>query len=73
MTYAERLSPPGPMFAIEGDQATRREHFVYVFFGLWLLAGLSLDGWAHRNRPELESFFTPWHAVFYAGFIGGAA
>ncbi len=35
---------------------------------MWLVAGLFLDGWAHNNRPALESFFTPWHAAFYSGF-----
>ena len=73
MTYAERLGRPTAVATVDSDRATRGEHVVYVFFGLWLLVGLSLDGWAHRNRPELESFFTPWHAVFYSGFAGGAA
>ena len=40
--------------------------------GLWLLAGLHLDGWAH-HRIELESFFTPWHAVLYSGYAVSAA
>jgi len=35
----------------------------------WPLGGLYLDGWAHKNRPNLETFFTPWHAVFYSGFL----
>jgi hypothetical protein len=35
----------------------------------WFLAGVFLDGWAHNHIPELESFFTPWHAVFYSGFL----
>lgn len=37
------------------------------------MIGLCLDGWAHRYQPELESFFTPWHAVFYSGFIAGTS
>ncbi len=53
--------------------ATRGEEFVYMFFVTWTLIGLCLDGWAHRSQPELETFFTPWHAVFYTGFIGAAA
>lgn len=40
---------------------------------LWLVAGLYLDGWAHSHRPELETFFTPWHAVLYSGFAALAA
>lgn len=54
-------------------RATRSEEFTYLFFVLWTMVGLCLDGWAHRHQPELESFFTPWHAVFYTGFIGGTA
>jgi hypothetical protein len=41
--------------------------------GAWLLGGLYLDGWAHIHLPALESFFTPWHAVLYAGYLAGAA
>jgi hypothetical protein len=28
-----------------------------------------LDGWAHKHIPELESFFTPWHAALYSGYV----
>ncbi|MCE5290375.1 MAG: hypothetical protein LLG14_14205 [Nocardiaceae bacterium] len=34
----------------------------------WFMVGLMLDAWAHSNLKGLESFFTPWHAVFYSGF-----
>jgi hypothetical protein len=44
-----------------------------VALGFWFLGGLFLDGWAHNHLPELESFFTPWHAVFYSGFLAVAA
>lgn len=37
--------------------------------GLGLIGGLYLDGWAHIHVPTLESFFTPWHAVLYSGFL----
>lgn len=40
-----------------------------VALSCWFLGGLVLDGWAHNHVPELESFFTPWHAVFYSGFL----
>ena len=35
----------------------------------WVVGGLFLDGWAHVNQPGLETFFSPWHGVFYAGFL----
>jgi hypothetical protein len=35
----------------------------------WLLSGGFLDAWAHNHIPALETFFTPWHAVLYSGFL----
>lgn len=43
--------------------------WLYVFLCTWFVVGLFLDGWAHNHVPELESFFTPWHAVFYTGYL----
>lgn len=41
--------------------------------GIWFLAGLYLDGWAHNHGKVDNTFFTPWHAVFYSGFLAVAA
>jgi hypothetical protein len=38
-------------------------------FSAWLITGVFLDAWAHNTRPSLGTFFTPWHAVLYAGFL----
>jgi hypothetical protein len=43
-----------------------------VLLSLWFLAGVFLDGWAHNHIPELATFFTPWHALFYSGFMAVA-
>src|SRR3546814_19819576 len=44
-----------------------RERTVAVAFGIWMVVGLFLDGWApDNNKPE--SYFTPWHGVLYSGF-----
>lgn len=41
----------------------------FVILGFWLTIGVFLDGWAHNHLPStFETFFTPWHAVFYLGF-----
>ena len=40
-----------------------------TIFSFWILAGLYLDGWAHRHLHDLDTFFTPWHAVLYSGFF----
>jgi hypothetical protein len=37
----------------------------------WPLLGAYLDAWAH-NHMRLETFFTPWHAVLYSGFLAVA-
>lgn len=50
-----------------------RTDLITVLLGTWFSAGLFLDAWAHSNVPELESFFTPWHAVFYSGFAATGA
>lgn len=49
------------------------EDLVTVALGCWLILGLFSDGWAHVNRPGLESFFTPWHGALYSGFVASAA
>ncbi|MGN9837542.1 hypothetical protein ACTMTI_05405 [Nonomuraea sp. H19] len=45
-----------------------RTDFVTALLGIWFGVGLMIDAWAHSNGAELETFFTPWHAVFYSGF-----
>ncbi len=42
------------------------------FVGLWLSAGFLWDSWAHLH-VGVESFFTPYHGVFYAAMLAGAA
>jgi hypothetical protein len=52
--------------------ASKKENLLTAVFGLWLITGLFVDGWAHTNRAELETFFTPWHGLFYSGFTATA-
>lgn len=52
---------------------TGRTDLITMLAGTWLMIGLFLDGYAHTNLiDELESFFTPWHGVFYSGFLASA-
>ncbi len=39
--------------------------------GVWISGGFFLDAWAHGHVP-VESFFTPYHAVFYSGILAAA-
>jgi hypothetical protein len=41
--------------------------------GWTVIWGGYVDGWAHNHlATTLESFFTPWHAAFYSGFMAVA-
>ncbi|GAB2859794.1 hypothetical protein [Lentzea nigeriaca] len=51
----------------------RHRDLVTGILGIWLVAAVLGDGWAHFNVPELESFFTPWHGVLYAALATTAA
>src|SRR3954452_6851300 len=53
-------------------RASYRQDLITVLLCLWVMVGLMLDAWAHNNVPQLETFFTPWHAVFYSGFTATA-
>src|SRR6185295_11258644 len=44
-----------------------RFDWLVVAASLWLLGGLYWDGWAHGYGLP-DSFWTIWHAAFYAGF-----
>jgi hypothetical protein len=62
--------------ARSGERAVSGVRFDRAVIALssWFLGGLYLDGWAHNHlAAELETFFTPWHAVFYSGFVAVAA
>ncbi|MEK7543069.1 MAG: hypothetical protein AAB503_02080 [Patescibacteria group bacterium] len=51
-------------------QAGRKFDTVFVTLGFLLTAGVFLDGWAHNHLTQtLETFFTPWHAIFYGSFF----
>lgn len=52
--------------------ASYRTDLVTSVLGVWFAIGLFVDAWAHTNLAELETFLTPWHAVFYSGFTATA-
>ncbi len=51
--------------ALPGSQRFDR---TVLLLGLWCFAGMVIDAWAHKNGTVEDSFFTPWHAVWYSGF-----
>ena len=54
-----------------GSSAAFSPMFLYIYLAMatWVTGGVFLDGWAHNNIPELETFFSPWHAVLYSGVL----
>ena len=54
-------------------RASRRTDVVMTALSVWFVLGLFLDAYAHATTPTLETFFTPWHAVFYSGFAATGA
>lgn len=42
--------------------------WLMILLSLIFIGGLYLDGWAHNHGKVDQSFFTIWHAFFYAGF-----
>ncbi|MEN3267719.1 hypothetical protein [Pseudonocardia sp.] len=53
-------------------RASLRTNVITTVLSVWFTLGLFLDAYAHANFPQLETFFTPWHAVFYSGFAATA-
>ena len=58
-----------------GDQAPASTGLDWTVATLsaMFVGGLYLDGWAHAHGQVDQSFFTPWHAVFYAGYAATAS
>jgi WD40 repeat protein len=81
-TTKPSVQPNTPSPALKPPQATDargvqpegglRFDWLIVALSAWWLGGLFLDGWAHVHLPALETFFTPWHAALYSGFVACA-
>jgi hypothetical protein len=54
--------------ALQRRRLPWHEELVTCVLGTWLLTGLHLDGWAHRNTDLQDSLTTPWHFVLYSGW-----
>ncbi len=53
------------------EQGVSRSLYLDYAIGIcsvWIASGFFLDAWAHGHVP-VESFFTPYHAVFYTGML----
>jgi hypothetical protein len=61
-----------PARAATRPQLTWSEELITNLLAIWTLAGVFLDGWAHSKYEIIDTFFTPWHGVFYSGFLAVA-
>jgi hypothetical protein len=52
----------------ELDRSSLTFDWVMVGLGGLFVGGLYVDGWAHNHLDRIETFFTPWHAMFYGAF-----
>jgi hypothetical protein len=58
--------------AWSSDQVQKFDWTVVALSGLQIF-GSHLDSWAHQHVANLETFFTPWHAVLYGAFLLNAS
>lgn len=70
---ATMRQPRTSALSYEAPPGNVRFDWIMVLVTIWGMGGLFLDGWAHSNVPQLETFFTPWHAVLYSGYLAVAA
>lgn len=64
MTGASRAS---------SDRASRRDGLVTMALVSWTIVGIFVDAYFYATDAGLETFWTPWHALFYSGFTATAA
>lgn len=62
-------SPRQGETAASATVAGLRFDWLMALLSLVFVGGLYLDGWAHNHGRVDQSFFTPWHAFFYGGFL----
>ncbi len=65
VTASRHIAEPGRPLA------ARRDDTIAGLCGVWMISGLFLDGWAHRNQKP-ETFFSLWHGILYSGFTASA-
>ena len=65
------LPPPSPHFNNKITRLAPTLQFDWAFSiaNFVILVGFTLDGWAHLHLGVIDSFYTPWHALAYAGLI----
>lgn len=68
LTQEAGVTPPERPATDGAAPPAARGSRAIAIFGTWMIFGLFLDGWAHQAEKP-ETFFSPWHAVLYSGFV----
>jgi hypothetical protein len=72
-TLARSTIVPEPA-TVPVETVPRALNVAVLVTSFWFFGGLLLDGWAHNHLDlSREGFFTPYHAVFYSGFVALAS
>src|SRR5205085_6001355 len=73
---AESVFTPGQQSLAAPQKAwlvsSLRFDLVMGLLSMVFVGGLYLDGWAHAHGLVDTTFFTPWHAVLYSGYLVNA-
>lgn len=56
----------------ERTVSTLRFDLVMGLLSIVFVGGVYLDGWAHAHGLVDRTFFTPWHAILYTGYLVNA-
>lgn len=69
-TNAENIKSKTKITALSPQKIKYAQRFdmIYCALCLWILSGALCDTYAHIHQA-VDSFFTPWHAVYYTGFL----
>ncbi len=57
----------------ESPQSSIKFDRLMIILVCWFVCGLFIDGWAHNHGLVDKTFFTPWHALLYSGYVANAA
>jgi hypothetical protein len=57
--------------AADRPHLSRRNQYITLLLTTWTTLGLFLDVWSHGQFGN-DSFFSPWHALFFPGFLAAA-
>jgi len=73
---AESIFTPGQQSSASAHKerpvSSLRFDLVMGLLSLVFVSGVYLDGWAHAHGLVDRTFFTPWHAVLYTGYLVNA-